>query len=426
MHIVVGIDINDLEHDPISQDVDLIVVINASPFYVGKGKEYEHAARNVCTRYNVAMIYVNQVGGQDEMIFDGGSFIMNNKGNYDILPVFWREEIIYHKFCDNINVITVHTKLRSKSSILQPGQMFETEEYDAEIYQALMISLRDYVQKNGFHKVLLGLSGGVDSALVATIAVDTLGSENVRCVALPSEFSSEHSKVDAQILAHDLGCEFDVISIDAAKDVIGNSLAGVCGKFGIEKTGENIQARIRGIMLMAISNKFNELLLSTSNKSESAVGYTTIYGDMCGGFALIGDLYKTQIYRIVKWRNRNIPYDSKLERYNIIPASIINKEPSAELKPNQYDKDTLPPYHILDKILYWLIEEPLEITAISVKLSVELEVVSTIHNMLLQSEFKRMQSPCAPKISKRCFRYERKYPLSNGFRVDLGQKVHIA
>lgn len=260
-------------------------------------------------------------------------------------------------------------------------------------YQFLVTKLREYIQSINFSKVVLGLSGGIDSALVAKIAVDAIGPNNVHCIGMPSQFSSKESLVDAAALSNTLGCKFDVIKITSIKEAIENALHNVCGNLGIEITTENIQARIRGLILMAVSNKLGELVLATGNKSEILTGYATLYGDTCGAIAPIGDLYKTQIYQIAHWINNTSVRD---KGYVIIPASIIQKEPSAELRPNHKDSNDLPPYNTLDKILYFLIEKNMNKSALAELLKCEISLIECINDMWIKSEFKRKQSP--PKI----------------------------
>ena len=266
-------------------------------------------------------------------------------------------------------------------------------------YQSLMSALKDYTYKNHFQKALVGLSGGIDSALTATIIADSIGAENLRVVMLPSEFNEEQSFIDAQTLSNNIGCKSNVIHIKAIYKEFLQNLSHIFQGANPDTTEENLQARIRMTLLMAISNKFYELLIATSNKSEASLGYATLYGDMSGGFALIKDLYKTQVYRLASWRNKNIPQNSKLNITNVIPESILEKEPSAELKHGQKDTDSLPPYNLLDKILYYLIEEKLPANQIASKLDVDDALVKQIQNMVINSEFKRKQAPIGPKIN---------------------------
>ena len=267
------------------------------------------------------------------------------------------------------------------------------------VYQFLMSALKDYMYKNHFQKALVGLSGGIDSALTATIIADSIGAENLRVVMLPSKFNKKQSLIDAQILSHNIKCKSNIIHITAIYEAFLQNLFHIFQETSPNTTEENLQARIRMTLLMAISNKFHELLIATSNKSEASVGYATLYGDMSGGFALIKDLYKTQVYRLANWRNKNIPQDSKLNVTGVIPGSILKKEPSAELKHEQKDTDSLPPYNLLDKILYYLLEENLPTNQIASKLCINDALIKQIQNMVISSEFKRKQAPVGPEIS---------------------------
>jgi NAD+ synthase len=283
-----------------------------------------------------------------------------------------------------------------------------------KIYNACLLGLRDYLAKNGFTKVVIGMSGGIDSALVAAIAVDALGSKNVKLVALPSKFNSKTSMDDALQCCQDLGVKLDVIEI---QDSVEAMLGALEGEFTDAKTGiaeENIQSRIRGNILMALSNKLGHLLISTGNKSEMAVGYATIYGDMCGAFNPIKDIYKTQVFALATWRNKNIPSLSIYLKKDLIPENIITKEPTAELRENQKDSDSLPAYEILDEILFNLIEEEKSVDEI-INAGFEGDLVKKVAKLLFNSEYKRRQSCIGPKISKKAFDRERRYPIINKF-----------
>lgn len=284
---------------------------------------------------------------------------------------------------------------------------------EENIYQALVLSLKDYFKKNNFTKAVLGLSGGIDSALVAIIGADALGLWNVKSVILPTEYNSDESMKYALELVHNIGCEKLIMPIDALLDNFKNTLKTSSNSQKLKKiTIQNLQARIRAVLLMAISNEENSLLLATSNKSESAVGYITIYGDICGGFAPIKDVYKTQVYKLADWRNKNIPIGSLCTKLNVIPNFIIEREPSAELSHNQKDSDSLLPYEILDTILYNLLEMELSHKQISEKTNVDEATINNLANMIKSSEYKRSQAPIGPKISSKSFNYDRIYQIS--------------
>ena len=332
-------------------------------------------------------------------MFDGGSFVIDKAGDFINEPCYWKESIL---------------RFDSKSAALKiknsnTGVLCEEE----NIYQALVLSVRDYFKKNNYTKALLGLSGGIDSAIVAAIAADALGVDNCKCVILPTEFNSEGSKKYALELIRNIGCEKLTIPIDKFLKTFANSLKDDLKVDNLlDVTLQNLQARIRAVLLMAISNQENSLLLVTSNKSESAVGYTTIYGDMCGGFAPIKDIYKTQIYKLAKWRNTHIPIGSLCSKLSIIPEFIIEREPSAELSYNQKDSDNLPPYEILDEVLYNLLEMGLTHKQILEKTGIDEATINNVANMIRNSEYKRSQAPVGPKISIKSFNYDRAYPIT--------------
>lgn len=365
------------------QIFDATVVLNASPYTTKKHQYRERTAKKIGKN----LIYVNQVGGQDSLVFDGSSFAMNSTGEIALQM---------KEFVEDSAIVEIE-----KSGKISPSTKTQnlgtTTERD---YQASVLALRDYVHKNGFKKVLLGMSGGVDSALVATIAVDALGKENVSLYALPSRYSSDESMNDAKECAKNLGVKLEVISIESTFETLRFTLRQAQGDLrGL--TEENLQSRIRGNILMALSNETGALLLSTGNKSEIATGYATIYGDMCGAFNPIKDLYKTQVYELARLKN------------NVIPKNILTKEPTAELRPNQKDRDSLPDYEILDKILFSLIEERKSIREISENFDQSL--VEKVAKLLQISEYKRRQSCLGPKISDMDFSRDRRYPITNKF-----------
>jgi NAD+ synthase len=387
------------------QICDNILVINSSPFSIAKHDQRINNAKELCKATKKSLVYVNQVGGQDSLAFDGGSFVINNQGEL-ILQMNNFEEDASIISLSKDNQISLDKNFKNYSSNFVRNKL-------EQIYCAMILSLRDYLQKNNFSQVLLGMSGGIDSALVATIAVDALGPNNVKLYALPTKFNSQESMIDGQACAKNLGIELKTISIE---EIFKQML------LTLEKNNEpisqlaqeNLQSRIRGNILMSLSNSSNALLLSTGNKSELACGYATIYGDMCGAFNPIKDLYKTQIYEIVKWRNDNICKLSKLKEKKLIPQNILIKAPSAELKFDQKDSDSLPDYSILDKILFSLIEQEKSVSEV-VEEGFNYELVNKINRLLLSSEYKRQQATIGVKLSTMSFDKERRYPITNKF-----------
>jgi NAD+ synthase (glutamine-hydrolysing) len=368
--------------------VDLIVNLSASPYSVGKQKLRESLLSHSATRYNLPIVYVNQVGGNDDLIFDGDSVAFNRQG-----------EVIYRAqaFTSSLELIEFNQDLLP--AVIHPLPIDE----DEEIYRALVLGVRDYVQKCGFKRVIFGLSGGIDSSLVAAIATDALGKENVLAVMMPSPYSSDHSISDAVALVNNLGIKSEKLAIKEIMTAYDQLLEGLFAgtDFGIAE--ENLQSRIRGNLLMALSNKFGHLLLSTGNKSEMAVGYCTLYGDMNGGLAVIADVPKTRVYSLCRWLNRH---------GEIIPLNVINKAPSAELKPNQKDQDSLPPYEILDAILALLIDRHQSAEQI-IAAGFEPEIVQKVIKLVKNAEFKRKQAPPGLKISDRAFGTGWRMPIAS-------------
>lgn len=383
---------------------ELLIVLNGSPYNREKQDLRINVAMQRVVESGLGLIYVNQIGGQDELVFDGGSFVINPDYSMPVkLP----------NFVSNIQN-TLWAKDNDKWLCKTIVQQTDTEELE-DIYSACVIGLRDYVQKNKFKEVLIGLSGGIDSAIVSCIAVDALGSENVQCVMLPSKYTSKESLADAIECAQNLGVNPDEISIekmvDAAEDQLNPFFEGI----NKDITEENIQSRIRAVLLMALSNKFNKLLLTTGNKSEMAVGYATLYGDMSGAFNPIKDVYKTEVYKIAEMRNNTKPEFCLGPNHEVIPKNIITKAPTAELRDNQTDQDSLPEYDVLDDILYKLIEEEISVKDI-IKSGHDKQWVTKIQNLLYISEYKRRQAPPGVKISSKNFGKDRRYPITNNFR----------
>lgn len=381
-----------------NQGAELVISINASPFDLEKQEKRFNVIKNAANKVNLPIIYVNRIGSDDYLVFDGGSCTFA-KNSIIVEPRYWEENFTDVEYKDG-NLVNLTKKQSNRVS------------QDENIYNALMSGLGDFLAKNNFNKVILGLSGGIDSSFVATLASDVVGPLNVTCIAMPSMFSSESSLTDAQDLIKKLGCKFNIIPINEIYLLGLSNLRMVLGNLPFDVTEENLQSRLRSMFLMAISNKTNALLLSTSNKSESAVGYTTLYGDMCGAIAPISDIYKTKIYQLTNWRNFNIPNNSKNHQLHIINDNIINKPPSAELRENQKDEDSLPPYNILDKVLYNLIELNLSPADIAKNSHINLKLIKKIEYMLINSEFKKEQSPIGIKISTRMLSTERRFPIT--------------
>ncbi len=384
------------------QILDCVVVINASPYSLGKQQKRWKIAENFSKTLGKPLAYVNQVGGQDSLVFDGGSFVLNSEGK-NVLQL--------EEFKEDFGIVEIEKSGACKQII---GKSFQTKTDHDRNYSACVLGLRDYIQKNDFKKVLLGMSGGIDSALVATIAVDALGSENVSLYALPSRYNSENSMIDAVECAKNLDIKLEVISIESVFDSMMFTLHQTQDKLA-QLVEENLQPRIRGNILMALSNNLGALLLSTGNKSELACGYATLYGDMCGAFNPIKDLYKTQVYELANWRNQNIPTISLFDRKNLIPRNIVTKEPTAELRPNQKDSDSLPEYEILDKILFSLIEEEKSLSQI-IESGFDENLVKKVGKLFYASEYKRAQSCLGVKISERSFDKDRRYSITNKFK----------
>ena len=382
----------------------LLLVPNGSPYYNGKNdvRLNKMVARVVET--NLPLIYLNMVGAQDDQVFDGGTFALNRGGSLAIkLPLF--EEALEHIVLEETDI---------GWNIIK-GELAKVPCDKESDYHAMVMGLRDYCKKSGFEKVVLGLSGGIDSALVAVIASDAIGSANVRSIMLPSPYTSQTSLIDATDLVENLGCKSDTLPINDSLTAIDKTLSSTFEGRKIDLTEENIQSRLRGLLLMAVSNKFGEMLLTTGNKSEVSVGYSTIYGDMAGGFNPIKDLYKTKVFEISKWRNKNHRPWMKGPPGSIIPDSIITKAPTAELRPNQKDSDSLPDYPDLDAILTILVDEDGS-TSDCLKAGYKKSDVSKVEKLLYGSEYKRFQSAPGTRLSQRAFWLDRRYPIVNKWR----------
>ncbi len=408
---------------------EVVININASPYTVGKRELMEKRLVTRATDSSVIVAYLNAVGGQDELLFAGGSMVINERGalvargslfeedlvvtDLDLEPVFMarihdprrRQQAL--GFEDpRVEVVRVPRRAKRPPRRKLPGTAYRALERDEEIYRALVLGVRDYVRKNGFKGVIIGFSGGIDSSLVATIAVDALGRKNVRGLFMPSPYTSEESRRDSYALAGNLGIELIEISIDDAFRTILDALKPVFGRRKPDATEENIQARIRGNLLMALSNKFGWLVLTTGNKSEMSVGYATLYGDMAGGFAVLKDVAKTMVYRLARWRNKD---------REVIPRNVLCKEPTAELAPGQKDTDTLPPYPMLDPVLKAYVEDELTFEEL-LELGCERRCVEKVVSMVDRSEYKRRQAPPGIKITPRAFGKDRRFPITNRYR----------
>ena len=405
-----------IEDGPSSQQVEngasLIININASPYDQNKTDLRKELVVKQAKKLGVPIIYLNMVGGQDELVFDGGSFVIDGKGEILYQAQQFEEELFYIDLDLEVkeqpkgSILEIRQKV-SELNLPQSAQLLSKNE---SLYSALKLGLFDYVSKNNFEKVLVGLSGGIDSALTATIAVDSLGSDNVVGVALPSKYNTEESLVDARLLAENLDIEFKVIEIEEIVNIFRNTLKeSVNDELG-QTTDENIQSRVRGNILMALSNQTGAMVVSTGNKSEMAVGYSTLYGDLAGGFALLKDLYKTEVYNLANFRN---------SISSVIPQNTIDKEPSAELRPDQFDKDSLPEYELLDEILRMYIEEDSSSEKIISK-GIDENIVYDVLSKVDRNEYKRKQVAPGVKLTEKAFGKDRRMPITNTYIRERG------
>ena len=385
---------------------EILVVPNGSPYHRDKlDLRMAHMVARV-HESGLPLAYVNMVGGQDDQVYDGASFVLN-PGGHKVAQLAPFDEAVVH-----VDFARTPDGWRAERTEMVP----QPDAWEQD-YRAMCVGLGDYLRKSGFSRVLLGLSGGIDSALVAAVAADALGPDNVRGVRLPSEYSSQHSLDDAADLAARLGIRVDTVPIDGPRAAVADALSGVMAGTRPDVTEENIQSRLRGLLLMAISNKFGELLLSTGNKSEVAVGYATIYGDMAGGYNPLKDLYKTRVFETCRWRNANHRPWMAARAGEVIPPGIIAKPPSAELRPDQKDEDSLPPYELLDAILYGLVERDQSVAEL-VAQGFDRDTVKKIERLIYVSEWKRYQAAPGPRVSPRAFWLDRRYPLVNRWRDD--------
>ncbi len=383
---------------------EMLIVLNGSPFDQTKPDvRLNHAVARVAET-KLPLVYLNQVGGQDELAFDGASFVLNSNRELALQMPAWQEQ----------NTTTEWTNT-SENLSCNKGTLAPIEEGEAATYQACMLGLRDYVNKNGFPGVVLGLSGGIDSALVAALCVDALGPERVHAVMLPYKYTANESLEDAAACAKALDVRYDIIPIAKAVEGLTDTLTDIFAGTDPGVSEENIQSRARGTILMAISNKFGSMVVTTGNKSEMSVGYATLYGDMNGGFNPIKDLYKTEVYTLARWRNNNQPKNAKGPKGEVIPKRILTKPPTAELRPGQTDQDSLPPYDVLDDILRGLVENEEPVGDI-VNRGHDIETVHKVERLLYISEYKRRQSAPGVKITSKNFGRDRRYPIVNRFR----------
>ncbi|WP_439578146.1 NAD+ synthase [Elioraea sp.] len=382
---------------------EVLLSINASPYEAGKRDTRIGLAVGRVVENGLGFVFLNQVGGQDELVFDGASFVLNpDRSVAARLPEFDQD------------IVLTEWAREGDRLVCAPGPIAAEDSREESIWRAMTLGLADYVNKNGFPGVVLGLSGGIDSAVSAAVAVDALGAERVRAVMLPSPYTSRDSLEDAESCARLLGIRYDMIPITPAMEAFHQVLSPVFGNRAPDITEENIQSRARGLILMALSNKFGDMVLTTGNKSEMSVGYATLYGDMCGGFSVLKDVYKTTVFALSRWRNAHHPRGAKGPKGRVMPERVIAKPPSAELKPNQTDQDSLPPYDMLDAILEGLVEGEQSVDALVAK-GHDRATVLRVWRMLDRAEYKRRQAPPGVKISPRAFGRDRRYPITNGF-----------
>ncbi len=383
---------------------EILLSINGSPFEADKHDKVRlPLAVSRVVETGLPFVFLGQVGGQDEIVFDGASFVLNPDRSLAMLAPMFEEAVVLTEW-----------QREGDRLVCKPATVAKHPDRLGQIYGAMVLGLRDYVEKNRFPGVVLGLSGGIDSAISAAVAADALGPDRVRAVMMPSPYTSGESLEDAAACAEMLRIRYDTIGIGPAMDAFAGMTAPVFGNRPPDITEENIQSRIRGVTLMALSNKFGDMLLTTGNKSEMSTGYATIYGDMCGGYSVLKDVYKTTVFALSHWRNANVPAGSRGPQGPVMPERVITKPPSAELKPDQKDQDTLPPYEVLDAILEGLIEGEKSVDAM-VAAGFDRALVLRVWRMLDRAEYKRRQAPPGVKITARAFGRDRRYPITNGF-----------
>ncbi|MEO8548016.1 MAG: NAD+ synthase [Sphingomicrobium sp.] len=380
---------------------ELLLVPNGSPYELDKDDFRQRLARDRATAARLPLVYLNRVGGQDELVFDGSSFVLNADGELVVQMCDWEEELLLTEWVRGEDGWACSTRAEHK---LDP--------FPKDVYRAMVVALRDYVTRNGFPGVILGLSGGIDSALSAAVAVDALGLDKVWGVMLPSKYTSSVSLEDAAECARLLGCRHDVVPIVPAVEAVDAMLPDLTGP-----AAENVQARLRMVVLMALSNAHGHMLLTTGNKSEMSVGYATLYGDMAGGYSVLKDAYKTTVFALSRWRNGNRPEGALGPDGPVMPARVITKPPSAELRANQKDEDSLPPYSLLDRILEGLVDKEMSVDEVADLTGADIALVADIETKLLRAEYKRRQAPPGVKIGTRNFGRDRRYPITNAFHT---------
>ncbi|MFC6052464.1 NAD+ synthase [Acinetobacter sp. Ac_877] len=379
-------------------NVETALVLNASPYEVGKPQHRVATMSELAKQLNINLVYTNQVGGQDDLIFDGTSFVVNNSGVVALQAATFKEELLIAEY-------------EVENKAFKQGQITPALDTMAEIYQSLVLATRDYVTRSGFPGVILGLSGGIDSALTLAIAVDAIGADKVQAVMMPYTYTAQISVEDAAEQAKNMGITFGIAEINPIINSFMQTLFPFFGNSPADATEENLQARARGTLLMGLSNKFGNLVLSTGNKSELAVGYCTLYGDMVGGFAVLKDVYKTIVFELAKYRN-------SISETPVIPERVISRPPSAELRPDQKDQDSLPAYDVLDAILYAYIEEDMSQDDIIAK-GFDKAIVEKVIKLVDRNEYKRRQGAIGPRITSRAFSRERRYPIVNGWKPGI-------
>ena len=389
---------------------EVLAVINASPFHVGKEGERVTRMADRAKAVGLPLVYAHLVGGQDEVVFDGASFALQSDGNTALQAESFKEKLVFAQMERTDGRVRF---VRDEAAMAPP------REAEAQLWDALVLGVRDYIGKNGFPGAILGLSGGIDSALVLAIAVDALGKDKVRAVMMPSPYTADISWIDAREMARRLGVRYDEISIKHTFESFLGALADDFKGLPEDTAEENLQARIRGTLLMALSNKFGSIVLTTGNKSEMATGYCTLYGDMAGGFAVIKDLLKTTVFALARWRNAHDPYGTGSEP---IPERIITRPPSAELRPDQTDQDSLPPYEILDGILARYMEDDEGIDEI-IAAGYERTIVERVARLIKINEYKRRQAPVGIRVTHRSFGKDWRYPITSKFNETAGRKT---
>jgi NAD+ synthase len=386
---------------------EMLLVPNGSPYELDKDELRQRLVRSRVLETQLPLAYLNRVGGQDELAFDGSSFVMHPDGELVAQMADWDEGLLLTDWVRTDDGWRCETRCSH-----------ELDRFPADVYRAMMVALRDYVGRNGFPGVILGLSGGIDSALSAAVAVDALGPDKVWGVMLPSKYTSEESLGDARECARLLGCRHDVVPIAPAVEAVDGMLPQLQGL-----AAENVQARLRMVALMALSNAHGQMLLTTGNKSEMSVGYATLYGDMAGGYSVLKDAYKSTVFALSRWRNRHRPEGGLGPDGPVMPERVITKPPSAELRPGQKDEDSLPPYSALDRILEGLVDKEMSVKEVANATGEDVALVADIESKLLKAEYKRRQAPPGVKIGNRNFGRDRRYPISNFFHT--GPKVKL-